>query len=317
MATYKFTNNAFSKLTQDITALTTSIPITAGDSVKFPVIDSNHVFNVTLSDDSGNLEIVQVTSVVDDTFSVLRGQEGTTPREFSAGSSVQLRITAEELNSFAEFVTSPSDLTKVTGILDVAHGGTGNANGVAPSAIKATQDATGAEISTSYVHNTGNETVAGVKTFSSDINCTDDTFRFKILDWSKGDTPINNIPKYVGIFDNNDTFVSGISCTIGNDSSIQVSLQSHVNTVDNNTVGRLSVISHSDGSLYTTAITPTNTADNSTNIATTGWIRTATGNTTLNAATADNAVKWSGGSLTKSTAAPSGGANNDVWFQYI
>ena len=317
MATYKFTNNAFSKLTQDITALTTSIPITAGDSVKFPVIDSNHVFNVTLSDDSGNLEIVQVTSVVDDTFSVLRGQEGTTPREFSAGSNVQLRITAEELNSFAEFVTSPSDLTKVTGILDVAHGGTGNANGVAPSAIKATQDATGAEISTSYVHNTGNETVAGVKTFSSDINCTDDTFRFKALDWSKGDTPTNTMNKWVGVFDKDESFASGTVFKLDTDGSISASLYTHTNTPDAGTLGVLSITSYPDGSIHTTAITPTDTNDNSTKIATTGWIRTATGNTTLNAATADNAVKWSGGSLTKSTAAPSGGANNDVWFQYI
>lgn len=314
MATYKFTNNAFSKLTQDITALTTSIPITAGDSVKFPVIDSNHVFNVTLSDDSGNLEIVQVTSVVDDTFSVLRGQEGTTPREFSAGSSVQLRITAEELNSFAEFVTSPSDLTKVTGILDVAHGGTGNANGVAPSAIKATQDATGAEISTSYVHNTGNETVAGVKTFSSDINCTDDTFRFKALDWSKGDTPTNTMNKRVGVFDKDEAFASGTVFKLDTDGSISASLCTHTNTSDAGTLGVLSITSYPDGSIHTTAITPTDTNDNSTKIATTGWIRTATGNTTL---TANDAVKWSGGSLTKSTAAPSGGANNDVWFQYI
>ena len=39
-----------------------------------------------------------------------------------------------------------------------------------------------------------------------------------------------------------------------------------------------------------------------------------TGNTTGKAA---NSTKWNGASKTVSTAAPSGGANGDIWFQYI
>ena len=35
------------------------------------------------------------------------------------------------------------------------------------------------------------------------------------------------------------------------------------------------------------------------------------------AETADNALKWNGSGLTRPTAAPTAGADNDVWFQYI
>lgn len=46
----------------------------------------------------------------------------------------------------------------------------------------------------------------------------------------------------------------------------------------------------SHGSIYTLAPTPASTVDNSTQIATTAWVRTATGDTALNAATATNAT---------------------------
>lgn len=52
---------------------------------------------------------------------------------------------------------------------------------------------------------------------------------------------------------------------------------------------------------------------NSTDFATTAWVRAATGTTNLTAA---NATKWNGAGKTISTAMPSGGNDGDLWFRY-
>lgn len=52
---------------------------------------------------------------------------------------------------------------------------------------------------------------------------------------------------------------------------------------------------------------------NTTDFATTAWVRGATGNTNLKAA---DSTKWNGANKTISTATPSGGADGDIWFRY-
>lgn len=54
-------------------------------------------------------------------------------------------------------------------------------------------------------------------------------------------------------------------------------------------------------------------SSNSTDFATTAWVRAATGNTNLKAA---NSTKWNGAGKTVSTAMPSGGNDGDIWFRY-
>lgn len=49
----------------------------------------------------------------------------------------------------------------------------------------------------------------------------------------------------------------------------------------------------------------------------TGNCSGSSGSCTGNAATASTATKWNGAAKTVSTAAASGGANGDIWFQYI
>lgn len=53
-----------------------------------------------------------------------------------------------------------------------------------------------------------------------------------------------------------------------------------------NSIGSISINCDTSGAVYTGAPTPSATTDNSTKIATTAWVRSATGNTALNAATA-------------------------------
>ena len=91
-------NNATSKLAGSITAASTAISVQSGDGVKFPAIVSPNWFPVTLIDASGNIEICKCTARSADILTVLRGQEGTTPRAFSTGSRVSLRITKAVLD---------------------------------------------------------------------------------------------------------------------------------------------------------------------------------------------------------------------------
>ena len=94
-----YTNNASSKLSASITNTATSFSVTAGTGSLFPSISGSDYFYVTLMDSAGNLEIVKVTARSTDTFTVVRGQDGTTARAFSVNDIVELRITKAMLDS--------------------------------------------------------------------------------------------------------------------------------------------------------------------------------------------------------------------------
>jgi len=100
-----FTNNARALLASGINDTATSLTIEAQRADFFPtanvgnnpVPSANNWFKATLQDSSGNVEIVYVrtrTSGSGLLSNVMRGQEGTTARSFSAGSVVGLRLTA-------------------------------------------------------------------------------------------------------------------------------------------------------------------------------------------------------------------------------
>ncbi len=93
-----FTNNAQAALSATITAAATSFSVTAGLGALFPSPGVGDYFYVTLADTAGNLEIVKVTARTTDTFTVVRGQDGTTARAYSAGDKVELRLTKAMLD---------------------------------------------------------------------------------------------------------------------------------------------------------------------------------------------------------------------------
>lgn len=96
MTTHLFTNNATGSLASDITALAVSLSLGVGEGALFPNPVSGESFRVTIF--SGSLyEIVEVTARSSDAFTISRAQEGTIARAWSAGTGVQLRLTAEQL----------------------------------------------------------------------------------------------------------------------------------------------------------------------------------------------------------------------------
>jgi len=98
-----FTNNAATNLSASISSSATSLSVTAGTGALFPNPTSPDYFLVTLVGVSGTpIEIVQVTARSTDTFTIVRGQEGTTPSAFTGGDKVELRITAATMNGAAQ-----------------------------------------------------------------------------------------------------------------------------------------------------------------------------------------------------------------------
>ena len=96
----KIKNNAFGVLLTGITSTGTSITLQTGQGANFPSLVSGDYFYATLIDNSNNLEIVKVTAIASDVLTVVRGQESTTARAYSAGDRIELRITAQALTDF-------------------------------------------------------------------------------------------------------------------------------------------------------------------------------------------------------------------------
>lgn len=86
-------NNAFGILAQGITASTTQMQLSSGQGDRFPDLGENQFFFATLVGSGGNYEIVMVIGRTGDIFTVIRGQEATTPQSFAAGSKLELRVT--------------------------------------------------------------------------------------------------------------------------------------------------------------------------------------------------------------------------------
>ncbi len=117
-----FTNGARALLTSGITSTANSLTIEAGKADLFPVANVgsgslpsvNNWFKAVLQDSLGNIEIVYVrtrTSGSGVFSNVLRGQEGTTARAYSAGAVVGLRLTAADVNSVIDFVSKNNAFT--------------------------------------------------------------------------------------------------------------------------------------------------------------------------------------------------------------
>lgn len=97
-----FTNNAATGMVYPISSSATTLIVNGGSGSLFPTPTGGNYFMLTLiSQLTGNMEIVQCTARSGDTFTIVRAQEGTTAQSFAIGDSVQLRITAGSLQTFA------------------------------------------------------------------------------------------------------------------------------------------------------------------------------------------------------------------------
>ena len=128
--TIQLKNNAGSTLASSITNSATTLSVSAGEGVRFPVLAVGDYFYATIVDASNNLEIVKVTARATDVFTIVRGQEGTTGLAFNSGAAVELNWTAQAAADYFALQRG-SYLTKsVAGGTDVTLSATEAANGV-------------------------------------------------------------------------------------------------------------------------------------------------------------------------------------------
>lgn len=157
-----FTNNAATTLASGVLIGATSLTVAAGTGAEFPTLAGSEYFYCTIANNAGSVEIIKVTARSTDTFTIVRGQDGTSAAAWASGDKVELRLTRIDLlnfpqldstNTFATtqtFTAAPvftnqsgtrtamlaavsganSDITSLSGLttpLSVAQGGTGRA----------------------------------------------------------------------------------------------------------------------------------------------------------------------------------------------
>ena len=115
-------NNATGFISSTISAGATTIVLQTGQGIKFPTVNANQYFYVTLSDTAGNLEIVKVTARAGDTLTVVRGQDSTTARSFPALSRIELRVNAATIFEVIDGAISatPLVISNIASVIKVA-----------------------------------------------------------------------------------------------------------------------------------------------------------------------------------------------------
>ena len=97
-----FANNAATTLASSITNVATSLTVQTGTGALFPTLTGSQYFYCTLENGSGtSREIIKVTARSTDTFTIVRGQDGTTGTAFSINDKVELRLVRANLQDFA------------------------------------------------------------------------------------------------------------------------------------------------------------------------------------------------------------------------
>ena len=93
-------NSSKSTLTGGINTTDTTINLTSGEGALFPAVTSSgtNYFYITLIDTALNTEIVKCTNRSTDALTIVRAQDGTTARAFSAGDRVEMRVVAALIN---------------------------------------------------------------------------------------------------------------------------------------------------------------------------------------------------------------------------
>lgn len=106
--TLVLSNRATSLLAAGINDSQTTLSLTSGDEDKFPVPGVGQWFPVTVVDSASNYEEMRCTGRTGVVLTVVRAQEGTIGRAFSAGARVDLRLTA---GAFFEHTRDASQLS--------------------------------------------------------------------------------------------------------------------------------------------------------------------------------------------------------------
>jgi hypothetical protein len=106
LSTFVSANNALTTLASAINAIATTVVVATGTGILFPSLGAGEIFAITLTP-AGNTsqtpnEIMYVTAVTGDSFTVVRGQEGTTAVSWVVGSSVQNLWTTGQMEALVQ-----------------------------------------------------------------------------------------------------------------------------------------------------------------------------------------------------------------------
>lgn len=93
-----YSNNSKSSLASGISGLVTAITVATGEGTKFPSPTGSDYFLATIVSAAIN-EIVKCTSRTGDVLTVVRGQEGTTAKSWSSGTTIEMRVTRDTLTN--------------------------------------------------------------------------------------------------------------------------------------------------------------------------------------------------------------------------
>jgi hypothetical protein len=114
--TIKFYNNASTTIAGAITSLQTTVALAPNSGTLFqPGPTGGDYFVATFYDQQTKTinEIVHVTDVTGDVATIVRAQEGTTAKAWSAGDIFANLITAGTLNAFVQAGTGPADTSQI------------------------------------------------------------------------------------------------------------------------------------------------------------------------------------------------------------
>lgn len=102
MATHLYANNAAGTLVAGITNVQTTLTMSAPPT-QFPSPGAGQDFYATITDAATQtlIEIVLVTAVAGNVFTIVRGQDGTSALSWNAGDIVSQRVVAAELRGFS------------------------------------------------------------------------------------------------------------------------------------------------------------------------------------------------------------------------
>src|ERR1700679_3589397 len=102
MANLLYANNAVGTLSAPITNAATSLALNPGQAALFPNPSAPQVFYATLTDAATQtlIEIVKVTAVAGNIFSIVRAQDGTSALSWNAGDIVSQRAIRLEMQGW-------------------------------------------------------------------------------------------------------------------------------------------------------------------------------------------------------------------------
>lgn len=103
MATQKFSNNASSLLAVSISGSDLSVQVASGGGAEFPSLGVGEHFIIAVENATGDIEYMKCTARAGDVMTVVRAQEGSSARAFTASQArVELRATKETLERFVQ-----------------------------------------------------------------------------------------------------------------------------------------------------------------------------------------------------------------------